>query len=139
VISSLSSNKSIKFPNFSPSSSEISNPVPSLTSHSLFLFIVKPQETAPEAAKLAPFLVHIVLISVTVLLVLSVTALIKIPTPAGPKHSYITSCKSVASDPVAFFIALSILSFGTFSFFALSITEMTEAEFASPPAFFTAT
>jgi len=36
-------------------------------------------------------------------------------------------------------IALSILSFGTFSFFAASIAATTEAAVISPPAFFTAT
>ena len=127
-------------PSSLPSSpSDNSSSVPSFATQSLSSFMANPHDTAPDAAKEPPFLVKIVFTSVTVLLVLSVTALINIPTPPGPNPSYITSCKSAASEDEAFFTALSITSFGTFSFLAESTTDTTEAEFTSPPAAFTAT
>lgn len=86
-------------------------------------FLWNIHDTAPDSQRFPQYFVNILRIFPTVLFLLSVSVSTISAIPQGAYHSYIISCICTheLSSPVHFLMALSILSFGTHSFFAFCI------------------
>jgi hypothetical protein len=87
-------------------------------------FLWNIHETAPDSPMFPPHFEKILRMFETVLFLLSVSVDTMRATQPGAYHSYIISdiCVASLSSPVHFLIALSIVSFGTESFFAFVIS-----------------
>ena len=100
-------------------------------------FLTKRNSKEPLVPKFPPYLLNIALIFATVLLLLSVVHSTKTAIPLEAYPSKVTSSYDVPSSPLAFFIVLSMVSFGIFVplAFCIAVRNLGFVSCSGPPAF----